>query len=756
MVRMTNIKAQLAVGFGSLMGLVLVLALLGVWGAIAGTGLFSDYRTAARESVLLGDMQEDVLSARLRVMKYRALRQEGALEDVRAEMEALIEEAGQVKQLLGAEQAGQIVEITRQAGSYSDAFSRALDLYAQGEGINADLDSLGTQMRQNLTDIMASAYQDGDPAAAFYAGRVQEHLMLARYYGSRFVAQNDAAARARVEAELKATSAELQVLQDKLQDPGRAGLASDTQTHLDEYIKAFANGVETQEALTAILTGELDVIGPQMLSSIGTLVDHALDTQSAVGPEIMSAFERQVWLLIVAGGLALAVGVAAALLIGRSIIMPVETVAGALERLGRGDTGQDLEGRGRTDAIGRLILAYGTLRETVRKAFTQAQMIDQMPLPVMVADPDNNFAISYMNPTMERMADSMAGHLNVPVDQLIGTSIDTFHKNPQHQRQILSDPSKLPYSARISFAGRRFSLKVSAIMDASGAYAGPMVVWDDITEREQLAELVNSSVTRVAEAVGRAKSNSGQLASVAEDTQQKSASVSAAAEQASTNVKSVAAATEELSASISEISQQVVQSSGKAREAAEIATGTQAKAGQLNENSMRIGDILKMISDIAEQTNLLALNATIEAARAGEAGKGFAVVASEVKNLASQTANATIEIGQQIEAMQSVTQATVDEIGALTHNIAQISEMLSAVAAAAEEQGAATHEISRNVTEAAQGTQEVSRTIIAVRDGSEATDRSAQDIQLVTDDLQAISGELGEAARRFLENIRAA
>lgn len=754
--RGSSIKAQLAVGFGSLTGLVLILALVGLWGAIAGTGLFSNYRSAARESVLLSDMQEDVLSVRLAVMKYRTLRQVGALEEVQAEIKALLEEAGQVNRLVGAEQADQIAEITRLAGSYSEAFSRALDLYAQGERIDTDLDALGKQMRQNLTDIMASAYRDGDPAAAFYAGRVQEHLMLARYYGSLFLAENDTAVRIRGEDELKATSAELQVLQNELKDPNRARLATDMQTHLEKYIKAFAQVAEIQEARTAILIGELDVIGPQMLSSIGELVDDAVETQNSVGPQIMSAFERQVWLLVVAGGFALAVGVAAALLIGRSIITPLEGVAVALERLSHGDTGQDLEGRGRTDAIGRLILAYGALRETVRKAFSQAQMIDQMPLPVMVADPNNKFAISYMNPTMERIADSMAEHLNVPVERLIGTSIDTFHKNPQHQRQILSDPSKLPYSARISFAGRRFSLKVSAIMDASGAYAGPMVVWDDITEREQLAELVNSSVTRVAEAVGRAKSNSAQLASVAEDTQQRSISVSAAAEQASTNVKSVAAATEELSASISEISQQVVQSSGKAREAAEIATRTQVKAGQLNENSMRIGDILKMISDIAEQTNLLALNATIEAARAGEAGKGFAVVASEVKNLASQTANATIEIGQQIEAMQSVTQATVDEIGALTHNIAQISDMLSAVAAAAEEQGAATHEISRNVTEAAQGTQEVSRTIVAVRDGSEATDRSAQDIQLVTDDLQAISGELEEAARRFLENIRAA
>ena len=260
----------------------------------------------------------------------------------------------------------------------------------------------------------------------------------------------------------------------------------------------------------------------------------------------------------------------------------------------------------------------------------------------------------------------------------------------------------------------------------------------------------------VASAATEMQSSAQTLSTTAEQASRQATAVAAAAEQASSNVQTVATAGEELSSSISEIGRQVSQSTTIAGKAVDEAKRTDAKVQGLSEAAQRIGDVVKLITDIAAQTNLLALNATIEAARAGEAGKGFAVVAAEVKNLANQTAKATEEIGAQIGAIQGATKESVDAIQAIGRTITEVSEIATTIASAVEEQGAATQEIARNVQEAARGTQEVSANVGGVTQSSRETGSAATQVLGAAGELSKQAETLRREVDQFLSSVRAA
>jgi methyl-accepting chemotaxis protein len=246
------------------------------------------------------------------------------------------------------------------------------------------------------------------------------------------------------------------------------------------------------------------------------------------------------------------------------------------------------------------------------------------------------------------------------------------------------------------------------------------------------------------------------MSEIAKQTMDESVAVSSAAEEASASVQTVASAAEELSSSIGEISRQVTHSSEISSKAVSAANDTNATIRELAEAAQKVGDVVDLINDIAEQTNLLALNATIEAARAGDAGKGFAVVASEVKNLATQTAKATEDIGGQISQIQGTTDKAVSAIEEIGSTISEMNEIATAIAAAVEEQGAATGEISRNVQEAASGTESVSQSIVHVREASEQTGTASGDVLNTSRELAERFSTMQKEVETFLENIKKA
>lgn len=211
----------------------------------------------------------------------------------------------------------------------------------------------------------------------------------------------------------------------------------------------------------------------------------------------------------------------------------------------------------------------------------------------------------------------------------------------------------------------------------------------------------------------------------------------------------VSAAAEEMSASIAEIARSSTQAASVARQGVTEIEATMARLRELDEASQQIGKVVDLITSIAEQTNLLALNATIEAARAGESGRGFSVVAGEVKELAKQSGSATDEIRQNISRVQTEIVQAVERIGRSSELVREISGLQNGIAAAIEEQTATTGEIVRSVGEAAQDSRMVSQSAEHVSSSAQATRAGAGTIADASSRLKVHTGKLQELVAGF-------
>jgi len=439
-------------------------------------------------------------------------------------------------------------------------------------------------------------------------------------------------------------------------------------------------------------------------------------------------------------------------------------------------------------------------------------LVENMPANLLLADSDLN--LKYMNPESKKNLEKLEQYLPVKVDDMIGQSIDIFHKDPERVRKILEDPQNLPHQAQIQVGPETMSFMAAAIYDQHQNYIGPMVAWELITDKianeqkikeatdrqireaEELRQKVDSilavvnaaaqgdltqevnvngndaigqmgrglkqfftnlrqSITKIGENALALGSSSEQLTSISQqmagnagETSSQANVVAAASEEVSKNVETVATGTEQMSASIKEIAGNASQAARVASQAVKVAETTNTTVTKLGESSAEIGEVIKVINSIAEQTNLLALNATIEAARAGEAGKGFAVVANEVKELAKETAKATEEISNKIQAIQEDTNSAVDAIGEVGTIIDKINDIASTIAGAVEEQSATVNEIGRNVNESAKGTAEIAQNITGVAQAAESTAAGAADSQKAAAELSRMAAELQQLVQR--------
>ncbi|MCD5354110.1 methyl-accepting chemotaxis protein [Kineosporia mesophila] len=257
--------------------------------------------------------------------------------------------------------------------------------------------------------------------------------------------------------------------------------------------------------------------------------------------------------------------------------------------------------------------------------------------------------------------------------------------------------------------------------------------------RSLLSDMARTA-TGVARAADQVTSVGDEVAGAADAVAARTTHVATEADDVARTMATMETGSNEMSAAIGEIARNATQAASVAQETVQRTEQARAVINRLGNSSAQIVDVIEVINAIAGQTNLLALNATIEAARAGEVGKGFAVVANEVKELARQTAEATVDVTTRVNAIKTDTDDAVAAIVAIGDAIERVSSFQEAIAGAVEEQSSVTSEMSRSVHLVTAGGTQISAGIGEVKDTVAST-------------LTAV-GSSREAARTLDENAR--
>ncbi len=268
------------------------------------------------------------------------------------------------------------------------------------------------------------------------------------------------------------------------------------------------------------------------------------------------------------------------------------------------------------------------------------------------------------------------------------------------------------------------------------------VVGDALTELASLAPKLSTASDSL-------QTISGELEHSAYESASEVARAAESASAVDSSIQLVATATDEMGAAITEISENATKASQMAEQGVTESQRAKTLLDKLAASGEEIGKAIRLITGIADQTNLLALNATITAARAGSAGRGFGVVASEVKELSRGTARAADEISIMVSSVQEDVSVAAEALNEIIGIIDQISRYQGSVAGAVEEQSATTREIARSVADAATSASEIAQTLNGVTTAATSTQDSANQTRSAAGQLTEMAKQLGDAMAQF-------